>query len=95
MFFSQCFLRKPLESLGKFMRKSLNKDNSLKNNALKEGKDIKNEFFAEENTEELIHRMATMIYRNSEETKNKIRTILYQSYHHWYSYLKIFFELFL
>ena len=35
MFFSQCFLRKPLESLGKFMRKSLNKDNSLKNNALK------------------------------------------------------------
>ena len=55
---------------------------NLRQSALEKGRNIQNEFYETENTKDLIFKLATMVYRYSED-KNKIRAILYQTYHHW------------
>ena len=56
---------------------------NLRKNALSRGIDIKNEFYEIEDSKDLINQMSTLVYRNSSDNKKKIKTVLYQSYHHW------------
>jgi hypothetical protein len=45
------------------------------------GRDITGEFYEEKNSRELIHRLATQVYSNSDE-KTTLKALLYHTYHH-------------
>lgn len=62
---------------------------NLRQTALEKGRNIQNEFYETENSKDLISKLATMIYRYSED-KNKIKAILYQTYHHWFIFNILF-----
>ena len=55
---------------------------NLRQAAIDKGRSIQNEFYETENSKDLIFKLATMVYRYSED-KIKIKAILYQTYHHW------------
>lgn len=55
---------------------------NLRESALQKHLDIKNEFYENDSNKDLIFKLATMVFRYSED-KNKIKAILYQTYNHW------------
>lgn len=54
---------------------------NLRESALQKSMKIENEFYECQNSKDLIFKLATMVYRYSED-KHKIKAILYQTYHH-------------
>ncbi len=52
--------------------------------AKEKGIDYKGELYAETNTQQLFKDLAEKVYRSTDE-KLKVKTMLYQIYHHWYA----------
>lgn len=67
-----------LENVYYLNNESLDK---MKKSALELNKTIEKEYYAEANTKEIVHKLATFVYLYSDD-KSKVKAILYQIYHH-------------